>query len=75
MKCNYTISIEWLPLSLFDSHSQFVLLFRNICLDVGINGDTLHVTQTNMDGLRSSVEFGSEIELEFFLKMIIRREL
>ena len=75
MKCNDTISIEWLPLSLFDAHSQFVLLFRNVFLDVGICGDTLRVTQTNMDGLRSSVEFGSEIELEIFLKMTIRREL
>ena len=75
MKCSDTINIEWLPLSLFDTHSQCVLLFRNVCLDVGISGDALRVTQTNIDGLRSSVEFGSEVELEIFLKMIIRKEL
>eukprot|EP00584_Thalassiosira_punctigera_P014929 CAMPEP_0172560014 /NCGR_PEP_ID=MMETSP1067-20121228/86755_1 /TAXON_ID=265564 ORGANISM="Thalassiosira punctigera, Strain Tpunct2005C2" /NCGR_SAMPLE_ID=MMETSP1067 /ASSEMBLY_ACC=CAM_ASM_000444 /LENGTH=790 /DNA_ID=CAMNT_0013349737 /DNA_START=268 /DNA_END=2640 /DNA_ORIENTATION=+ len=76
MKCADKISVEWLPLALFDSHSRFVLLFRDqICLDVGIEGDALRVTQTSGQGEFRAVGFGSDVELECFLKMELRRAL
>lgn len=75
MNCDDKIFVEWLPLALFDSHSRFALLFREMCLDVGINGDVLRVAQTSGHGEFRAVAFGSELELECFLKLEIRRAL
>jgi len=75
MSCNDKIYVEWLPLALFDYHSQFVLLFRGKCLDVSIKGDVLRVTQTTEIGGFRDVGFGSELELECYLKMEFRRLL
>ncbi len=75
LKCKDTITVEWLPTGLFDSHSHFALLFRDVCLDVGIHGDTLRVTQTSEHGGYRTVTFGSEDELECFLKVEMRRAL
>ena len=60
---------------MFDSHSQFVLLFRDLCLDVGIDGDTLCVTQSGSSGEYRSVCLGSEIEFETFLRLEFGRTI
>lgn len=73
MNCKSELNCQWLPLALFDSHSQFVLMFRELCYDVGIDGDVLHVTQTGPAGEYRSVSFGSEIEFECFLRIEFRR--
>jgi len=77
MNCPDNFFVEWLPLALFDSQSRFVLLFRDqICIDVGIKGDVLRVTQTSGHaGEFRAVGFGSELELECFLKLEFRRAL
>ena len=75
LKCEDKIIIEWLPLALFDSHSRFALLFRQLCLDIQIDGDELRVTQTSDFGVFKTVGFGSEVELEYFLKLEFCREL
>ena len=72
MKCTDELSVEWHPLALFDAHSQFVLLFRDVCLDVGIHGDAVRVTQTHENGYRA-VGFGSHVELDNFLKLKLRK--
>lgn len=73
MNCSDKLSIEWLPIALFETHSQLVLLFRDICLDIEIS-DTVRVsTQTNCSF--GVVEFGSEIELEHFFRTSLRRAL
>jgi hypothetical protein len=69
MKC------QWLPLALFDSHSQFVLMFRELCFDVGIDGDVLRVTQSSASGDYRSVSFASDTEFECFLQLEFRRAL
>ena len=69
LKCEDKIIIEWLPLALFDSHSRFALLFRQLCLDIQIDG------QTSDFGVFKTVGFGSEVELEYFLKLEFCREL
>lgn len=74
MSCSDKIVVEWIPLALFDPHSRFALLFREICLDVGISGDLLRVTQSSGGEFRA-VAFGSELELEYFLKLELRRVL
>eukprot|EP00571_Detonula_confervacea_P008657 CAMPEP_0172317842 /NCGR_PEP_ID=MMETSP1058-20130122/33011_1 /TAXON_ID=83371 /ORGANISM="Detonula confervacea, Strain CCMP 353" /LENGTH=782 /DNA_ID=CAMNT_0013032503 /DNA_START=97 /DNA_END=2445 /DNA_ORIENTATION=- len=75
MSCNDKIIVDWLPLALFDSNSRFALLFREICLDIGIDGDVLRVTRTSEHGEFRAVAFGSELELECFLKLEFRRAL
>ena len=63
-------------MALFDSYSRFVLIFRDVSFDVGINGDVLRVSQTSSDhGEFRAVSFGSESELEYFLKLEIKRSL
>jgi len=75
MNCNDKIVVDWIPLALFDSHSRFALLFKEMCLDIGINGDVLRVTRTSVHGEFRAVAFGSEIELEYFLKLELRRAI
>ena len=67
--CQSEMKCQWLPLGMFDSHSQFVLLFRDLCLDAGIDGDTLCVTQSGSSGEYRSVCLCSEIEFETFLRL------
>lgn len=69
------ILVEWLPLALFDSHARFVLVVKQLCLDVGISGDALRVTRTGGQGEFRAVGFGSAIELECYLRLEIRRAL
>jgi len=75
MKCEDKIVVEWLPLALFDSHSRFAFIYRNLCMDIGIYGDVLRVTQICDTGEFKTVAFGSDLELEYFLKLEIRRVL
>ena len=75
MKCNDKIVVEWLPIALFDSHSRFAFLFRGVCLDVGISGDILRVSQMSEHGGYRAVSFGSELELECYLQFELRRAL
>lgn len=74
MQCNETIAVEWLSLSLFAPYSRFALLFRETCLDIVIDGDALRVTQMSKNGFKS-VGFGSDLELEYYLKLEFRRAL
>lgn len=68
MKCEEKVEIEWLPTTVFGSHSLFVLLFRCLCLDIGVDADEVRVTQTSENGAYKSVNLGSDLELEYFLK-------
>jgi hypothetical protein len=45
-----------------------------VCLDVVIHGDALRLTHTCANGFRV-VGFGSDLELECFLKLEFRRSL
>jgi hypothetical protein len=79
MKCSTTatdtsIDIEWLSLDVFCPYSKFVLLFRNLCLDVEIHGHALRVTSMTEDGYRS-VGFSTDLELEYYLKLELRKAL
>ncbi len=74
MQCSETITVEWLSLSSFTSYSRFALRFREVCLDIVINGDAMRVTQMSKRGFKS-VGFGSDLELECYLKLEFRRAL
>lgn len=67
------LHVEWLPLSPFDSHSHFTVLFRDACFDVDIEGDVLHVTRAARAGQFWEVGFGSETELECYLRLEFQR--
>ena len=73
--CQSEMKCQWLPLGMFDTHSQFVVLFRDLCLDVGIDGDTLCVTQVGSSGEYRSVCLSSEIEFEMFLRLEFDRRI
>lgn len=75
MKCKSEMKCQWLPLAVFDLYSQFTLLFRDLCLDVKINGDLLGVTQSTPSGEFRSASFGSDAEFECFLKLELRRTI
>lgn len=68
MKCEETVEVEWLPTTVFGTHSCFVILFRRLCLDVRVDADEVRVTQTSENGEFKSVKFESDFELEYFLK-------
>ena len=69
------LDCQWLPLALFDSHSQFVLSFGDLCMDVGIDGDMLHITLSGLHGEYRSVSFASDIEFEYFLRLELSRAI
>jgi hypothetical protein len=75
MKCKSEMRCQWLPLALFDSHSQFVLMFRELCFDIAINGDMLQITQSGINGDYRSVSFGSDREFECFVRLEFRRAI
>ncbi|KAL3762072.1 hypothetical protein ACHAW5_002585 [Stephanodiscus triporus] len=75
MYCKDKIVVEWLSLSFFNPHSRFVLLFRDVCFDVVIHGDALRLTHTSCTNGFRVVGFGSDLELECFLKLEFRRAL
>lgn len=73
METDEQLKVEWLPLSTFDSHSQFTLSFFDECMDVGIDHEEIKVTITGTNGGFRQVSFHLDTELELFLKMEIRR--
>lgn len=75
MKCEEKVEVEWLPTTAFGSHSCFVVLFRLLCLDVGVDADQVKVTQISEDGEYKSVKFGSDFELEYFLRKHVSVQL
>ncbi|KAL7496678.1 hypothetical protein ACHAWT_004764 [Skeletonema menzelii] len=75
MKCEQKLEIEWLPTTVFSAHSSFVILFRRLCLDVRVDANEVRVTQISENGVYKSVRFGSDYELECFLKKHIRNQL
>jgi len=72
--CSDDLVVQWLPIAFFDSHSRFALLFRDVCIDVEIS-DSLRLTQVNMRNEFRSVEYSSDTELEYYLKLELRRSL
>jgi hypothetical protein len=68
------LTVEWLPLSTFDLHSQCTLCFLDDCLDVSIERDEMTVTSIGDDGYRQ-VSFHLDAEFEMYLKMEIRRSI
>ncbi len=57
------LKVEWLPLSTFDSHSQFTLSFSDECMDVGIDREEIKVTITGTNGGFRQVRFHLDTEL------------
>jgi len=67
-------AVEWLPLSLFDSHSQFALSFDETnSMDVTISGGAMTVTSFTDDGDYRLVNFESSQEFELFAKHEMKR--
>lgn len=75
MKCEQKLEVEWLPTTVFGSRSRFVILFRNLCLDVGVDVNEVLVTQISENGVYKSVKFGSDFELEYFLRKQVNIQL
>ena len=75
IKCEQKLEIEWLPTTVFSTHSCFVILFGRMCLDVRVDADEVRVTQMTENGAYKSVRFGSDFELEYFLKKHISAQL
>jgi len=67
------LQVEWLPLSIFDLHSQFTLVFRSYSFDASIVCDEVTITSFGEDGDYGKVKFHSDAELELFLKGKLRR--
>ncbi len=63
------LQVEWLPSSIFDTHSQFVLsLNSNYLLDVKIVGNRISVSTVGNDGDYKATSFSSSEEFELFVK-------
>jgi len=69
------MTIDWLPLSIFDSRSQFVLSFQSFYIDVSIERDEMTVTRFGENGEYRKVFFHSEDEFEFFLRLELQKRL
>ncbi len=68
MKCEEKIEVEWLPTTVFSTHSCFVILFRRLCLDVRVDANEVRLTQMTENAEYKSVQFGYDFELEYFLR-------
>jgi len=65
--------VEWLPLSVFDSHSQFaVALHESTVIDVNISGNAMTVTSFSDFGEYRNVNLVSAEEFELYLKHIMK---
>ena len=71
------LTVEWLPLSLFDPNSHFVLsaVDHAFCIDVSIHGGEMIVSQIANEGGYQRVSFQSAIEFEHFVKFQIKRHV
>lgn len=70
-----SMTVEWLPLSLFDLRSQFVLTFQNFIIDASIERDEMTITRFGENSEYRKVQFHSENEFECFLKLEFQRRL
>jgi hypothetical protein len=69
------MTIEWLPLTVFDTCSQFVLGVQSFVIDVKIERDALIVTRFGDKGEYRRATFGTEEEFESFLKLELQSRL
>lgn len=67
--------VEWLPLSIFDLHSKFVVCCRQLVLDGILSRDDLTMTKITEDEDYRKVHFRTENEFELYLKLELQREL
>jgi hypothetical protein len=70
-----TMAVEWLPLSVFDDHSQFVLSYNTFVIDVSIERDEMTVTRFGENGEYRKVNFHADDEFEMFLKLELQKRL
>lgn len=71
------MTVDWLPLSLFDPNLHFVLgvADNSFCLDVSIHGGEMTVKQISDDRGYQRVCFRSALEFEQFVKFHIQRNI
>lgn len=74
-KTDEKLVIDWLSLSLFDSHAHFTLSFRSWSIDASIACEELVVTSVNEDSGFRKVKFHSDSEFELYLKLQLGRLL
>ena len=70
-----TMTADWLPLSLFDLHSHFVLTCVGLTIDVSMERDAISVSRFGENGEYRRVDFYSHREFEIFLKMELQKIL
>lgn len=72
--CPYiNFSVDWLPLSTFNAHVQFSIAFTQFdAIDVHISGDTMKVTNFNLEGEYREVIFGSSEEFESYIRIFMK---
>ena len=75
LECEEKVEVEWLPTSILGAQSCFAVMFRNLCLDVRVDADVVHVAQISESGQHKKVTFGSDVELEHFLRKQIRLQI
>ncbi len=69
-----SFAVEWLPLSVFDSNSQFVMSFdETTCMDASMSGGSMVVTSFTGDGDYREVSFESSYEFQMFVKHEMKR--
>ena len=68
------LSVEWLPLSVFDKESYFVITCRNFCWDAHISREILTLTSFEESTYRK-VQFHSDFEFDIFLRNRIKQIL
>ena len=68
------IEVIWVPLSLFDTQSQFTFRYRKLVLDVKIERERMTVTSFGA-GEFCRVSFHSEEEFRIFLRMELRKQI
>mmetsp|Transcript_20816 Transcript_20816/g.30815 ORF Transcript_20816/g.30815 Transcript_20816/m.30815 type:complete len:671 (-) Transcript_20816:1473-3485(-) len=70
-----SMTVEWLPFSIFDPRSQFVLTFQSFIVDVSIERDEMTVTRFGENSEYRKVQFHMENEFESYLKLEFRKNL
>ena len=67
--------VEWLPLSVFDKNSQFVLRYGTFVIDVRMERDEMTICRFGDFGEYRNVRFHSDLEFEMFLKLELQKRL
>ena len=70
-----SLFVEWVPLSVFDKRSQFVLRYDTFVIDVCIERDEMTICRFGDFGEYRKVKFHSEDEFEMFLKLELEKRL